>query len=73
MDDMVLDFLQVKTIEKSIGRKLDEFEIESFRLGQPIFVQNSQGFWFSHLVKSYIYPYGLMSLGSDLIIEKKIG
>ena len=73
MNDKVLDFLQIKTIERSIGRRLDDFELEAFRLNEIIFVQNTEGMWSSHLVDSYIYPYGLMSQGADLVQEKKIG
>jgi hypothetical protein len=66
MSTIVKDVLFIKTIEKAIGRKLDDLELECIEYGEPIFVQYKNGTWASYVVPTYNMPHDLMPKGVDL-------
>ena len=66
MSPRVLDVICLKTIEKEIGRKLDEIEIEVIELGEPIFLQDRNNNWISRYVPTYRFPHDLMVQDIDL-------
>ena len=58
---LVFDPIYIKQIEKRIGRKLDDFELDSIKYGEPVHLQAHSGEWVSFDV-----PYcSLESLGPD--------
>jgi hypothetical protein len=56
----VIDVLFIKQIEKEIGRKLDEIELDQARYGETIFVQTKRGTYFSFVVPLLEMPRDLM-------------
>lgn len=66
MSTLVKDVLYIKTIEKAIGRKLDELDLECIEYGEPIFVQHKNGMWASYVIPTYQMPHDLMPKGVDL-------
>ena len=66
MSTLVKDVLYIKTIEKAIGRKLDELDLECIEYGEPIFVQHKHGGWASYVVPLYHMPHDLMRKDIDL-------
>jgi hypothetical protein len=65
MSTIVFDPLYIKTIEKAIGRKLDDFELEAIKFGEPIQYQNRKGEWASFHVPHYKFE----SLGPQIEAE----
>lgn len=66
MSPKALDFLYIKTIEKQIGRRLDEIDIETIRYGEQLFAQKTNGVWASYFVPVYKFPHDLMVKDADL-------
>lgn len=60
MSTIVIDVLYVKMIERTIGRKLDELDIECIYFGEPIFVQKKNGVYMSFIVPLYRFPHDLI-------------
>jgi hypothetical protein len=65
MSTLVFDCLYIKTIEKEIGYKLDEFDLDALKYGEPIFLKKYNGIWNSYLVPYYQFPYDLMPKVAD--------
>lgn len=73
MSPFVKDVLCIKTLERQIGRKLDELELEVIELGEIIFVQKRNGDWISQLVPMYRFPFDIMVREADLAIVSQTG
>ena len=61
MSTIVFDPLYIKMVEREIGRKLDDFEFEAIKYGEPVYFQRKDGSWASYLVPHY----KLQSLASE--------
>lgn len=55
----VLDYLYIKTIERRIGRKIHEYELEAARFGEPVFFEDQFGTWDTYKIPKYRMPTGL--------------
>lgn len=62
MSTFVFDPLYIKSIEKAIGRKLDEFEKEAVQYGEPIYLQKIDGSWSQFNVPYYKFPLDIESI-----------
>jgi hypothetical protein len=69
---IVIDWLFIKTIQKTIRRELTPEEMEIVREGEPLWVQKPNGVWMSYRVPHYRLPYDLTTTPVDpRAIEEK--
>lgn len=68
MSEVIKDVLYIKHIERTIGRKLDEMDLEAIMYGEPIYFQKRNGELISFIVPLYRIPHDLMNKDLDLAI-----
>jgi hypothetical protein len=66
MSSIIKDVLTIKKIERIIGRKLDDLELEAVYLGEPIYFQKQNGQLMSFVVQLYLLPHDLMNIELDM-------
>lgn len=65
-EDIVVDVLFIKQIEKIISRELNVVEVEALRFGEPLFYQDRSGRWDSCVAQTFMFPSQLQLRLEDL-------